>query len=150
LKLAVVTGLRAALGPALLARSQYRPERQKLALAAMGEMVIDKIPLVPDRDSLLPLLARGVAAGWVVEECQEEDNDQDPWLVPLGVAVAMGVAVAAPKIRRIVGWSTGVGQPILGLAEDYFALQLGGEALGLSMNQITYAARESLDELMEK
>ena len=31
MKLAVVTGLRAALGPALLARSQDRPERQNLA-----------------------------------------------------------------------------------------------------------------------
>jgi hypothetical protein len=149
LKLAVVTGLRAALGPALLARSQNRPERQNMALAAMGEMIIDKLPLVPDRDTLLPLLARGLAAGWVVKKCQEEDNDHDPWLVPMGVAVALGVAVAAPKMRKILGWSTGVGQPVLGLVEDYFALQLGAEALGLSMNQLTYAARESLDELKE-
>jgi hypothetical protein len=150
LKLAVVTGLRAALGPALLARSQFRPERQNLALAAMGEMIVDKLPYVPDRDSLLPLIARGVAGGWVAKQVQEEDDDHDPWLVPLGVAVAMGVAVAAPKIRKIVGWTTGVPQPILGLAEDYFALQLGSEALGLSMNQLSYAARESLEELKEK
>jgi hypothetical protein len=150
LKLAVVTGLRAALGPALVARSQYRPERQNLALAAMGEMIADKLPLVPDRDTLLPLIARGIAGGWVAKRCQEEDNDHDPWLVPLGVAVAMGVAVAAPKVRKILGWTTGVPQPILGLAEDYLALQLGSEALGLSMNQISYAARESIEELKEK
>jgi hypothetical protein len=150
LKMAVVTGLRAALGPALVARSQYRPERQNLALAAMGEMVFDKIPHVPDRDTLLPLLARGVAGAWVVKRCQEEDGDTDPWLVPLGIAVAMGVAVAAPKLRKILGWTTGISQPMLGVAEDYFAIRLGSEALGLSMDQVSHAARESVEDLKER
>ncbi len=150
LKLAVVTGLRAALGPALIARSRHGESRQNLALAAMGEMVVDKLPLVPDRDSLLPLIARGVAGAWVVKQCQEEDGDQDPWLAPMGAAVAMGVAVAAPKLRRILGWTTGIPQPLLGLAEDYLALRVGSEAVGLSMGQITDAAREGLDDLKER
>ena len=48
-KLAVVTGLRAALGPALLAAAHNRPERNQLAMAALGEMVFDKLPYVPSR-----------------------------------------------------------------------------------------------------
>ena len=36
LKLAAVTGLRCALGPALVAQARHRPERQNLALAALG------------------------------------------------------------------------------------------------------------------
>ena len=150
LKLAVVTGLRATFGPALVARSQFRPERQNLALAAMGEMVFDKIPGVPDRDTLIPLVARGVASAWVVKRCQEEDGDRDPWLVPMGIAVALGVAVAAPKLRKILGWTTGISQPLLGVAEDYFALRLGSEAVGLTMEQVTGAARESVEDLSER
>ncbi len=151
MKLAVVTGLRAALGPALLAQSQNRPGRQNLALAALGEMVFDKLPLVPGRDTLLPLLARAVAGGWVAGQCVEGDGDaKDPWAVPMGAAVAMGVAVAAPKIRRSLGWTTGTSQVVLGLIEDFIALKIGAEAVGLSMNQVGGAARESVDDLAER
>ncbi|GAC1465195.1 MAG: hypothetical protein NVSMB9_04570 [Isosphaeraceae bacterium] len=151
MKMAVVTGLRAALGPALLAHSQNRPEKGNLALAALGEMVFDKLPLVPGRDSLLPLLARGVAGAWVAHECCEQgEGEKDPWAAPLGAAVAMGVAVAAPKIRRTLGWTTGMPQVILGLIEDYIALRIGSEAVGLSMDQVTNIARASVDELQER
>lgn len=148
LKLAVVTGLRAALGPALLARSQDRPERHNLALLAAGELLFDKLPFVPSRDTLLPLLARGAAGAWVAGKCAEEDGEEaDPWLVPLAAAVAMGVGVAAPKIRASLGWTTGIPQPILGLIEDYLALRLGSEAAGLSLDQVADAAYESVEDL---
>ncbi len=151
LKLAAVTGLRAALGPALVARSQRRPERQHLALAALGELVIDKLPGVPGRDTLPSLLVRGVAGAWVAGRVIEEDGEPaDPWAAPLGAAVAMGVAVMAPKLRRAVRWSTGIPQPILGLIEDYLALKLGTEAVGLSLCDATEAAKESLGDLRDR
>ena len=74
LKLAVVTGLRAALGPALIARAQHRPEQQHLAAAALGELVFDKLPFVPGRDTLPSLIARGLAGAWVASKCAEEDG----------------------------------------------------------------------------
>ena len=147
MQLALVTGLRAALGPALIARSRQRPEHRNLALAAIGEMLYDKIPGVPPRDSALSLLARGLAGAWVAKQCQEESEDNDPWIVPLGAAVAMGVAIAAPKIRTALGWSTGLSQPVLGLLEDYLALRLGSQAVGLSMEEIQEAAFESVEHL---
>jgi len=151
LKLAVVTGLRAALGPALIAHARNKPERQTLALAALGEMVFDKLPMVPSRDSLLPLLVRGAAGAWVAGQCAEEDGEPaDPWAMPLGAAVAMGVAVAAPKIRKTLGWTTGLPQPVLGLIEDYLALRLGTEALGIPMDQLAGVARESVEGLRER
>lgn len=151
MKLAVVTGLRAALGPALLAHAQGRPERQHLALAAVGEMIVDKLPFVPGRDSLLPLLARGIAGGWVAAKCVEGDGDaKDPWAVPIGAAVAMGVAVVAPKLRRTLGWTTGMPQVVLGLIEDYFAIRIGAEALGLSMEQVQGAAKASVEDLADR
>src|SRR3954453_19920277 len=150
MKLAVVTGLRSMLGPALVARSTNRPEQKNLAIAAMGEMVADKLPLIPSRDTLLPLLVRGLAGAWVAKTLQEQEDSEDPWIVPLGAAVAMGVAVAAPKIRKTLSLTTGVSDTFLGLIEDYLALRLGTEAVGLSMDEITQAARDSVEDLKDR
>lgn len=150
LKLAAVTGLRCALGPALVAQARHRPERQNLALAALGEMIFDKISHIPPRDGILSLMARGAAGAWVAHQVVEADGGEpDPWAAPLGAAVAMGVAVAAPKVRRTLGWS-GVPQFILGLVEDYLALRVGTEALGMSMDEVYGVARESIGDLQEK
>ncbi len=61
LKLAVVTGLRAALGPALIRGGRKPgPERHHLAAAARwASLAFDKPPYVPSRDSLPSLLVRG-------------------------------------------------------------------------------------------
>src|SRR3954454_15870339 len=150
MKLAVVTGLRSMLGPALVARSTNRPEQKNLALAALGEMVADKLPLVPSRDSLLPLIVRGLAGAWVAKTLQDDEGTDNPWTVPLGAAVAMGVAVAAPKIRRTLTVTTGVSDPVLGLLEDYLALRLGSDAIGLSMDELTQIARDSVEDLRDR
>jgi uncharacterized membrane protein len=150
MKLAVVTGLRSMLGPALVARAMNRPERQNLAMAALGEMVVDKIPLVPGRDSLLSLIARGLAGAWVAKTLQEEEGADDPWMIPLGAAVAMGVAVSAPKIRTMISMTTGISDPLLGLIEDYLALRLGTDAVGLSMDEISQIARDSVEDLKDR
>jgi uncharacterized membrane protein len=150
MKLTVVTGLRSMLGPALVARSTLRPGRQNLALAALGEMIADKLPLVPGRDTLPSLIVRGLAGAWVAKTLQEEEGGDNPWTIPLGAAVAMGVAVAAPKIRRRLEATTGVSDVFVGLAEDYLALRLGSEAIGLSMEEISEIARDSVEDLTER
>jgi uncharacterized membrane protein len=150
MKLAVVTGLRSMLGPALVARSSYRPAAKNLALAAMAEMVADKLPLIPSRDTLVPLVIRGLAGAWVAKTLQDEEGTENPWTVPLGAAVAMGVAVSAPKIRKMLGVTTGVSDPILGLLEDYLAIRLGSEAVGLSMDELTQVARASVEDLRDR
>ncbi len=151
LKLAVVTGLRAALGPALLARSRHLPEQHHLAAAALGELVFDKLPFVPSRDSLPSLVARGLAGAWVAGKCAEEDGpNADPWIKPLGAAVAIGVAVMAPKVRRSLGWSLRIPQPVLGLMEDYLALKLGTEAVGMTIGDASSAAVETVDDFRER
>ena len=151
MKLAVVTGLRAALGPALLARANRRPEEQGLAMAALGEMVVDKLPLVPSRDTLR--LARRPGRGRLLggqDVHGGRGRGRPDGVAPLGAAVAVGVAVAAPKVRRALGWTTGIPQPVLGLIEDYLALRLGTEAVGLSMEEVTQVARDSVEEIKER
>jgi uncharacterized membrane protein len=150
MKLAVVTGMRAMLGPALVARSLNRPGREELALAALGEMVADKLPLIPSRDTLLPLIARGLAGAWVAKTLQDEEGTDNPWTVPLGAAVAMGIAVAAPKIRKTLSVTTGISDTVLGMIEDYLALRLGSEAVGLSMGELSQIARDSVEDLRDR
>jgi hypothetical protein len=149
MKLAVVTGLRCTLGPALLAASRARPERKNLALLALGEMAADKLPLMPSRDSLPLLLPRAVAGAWVAKQVVEEEEGQsaDSWTPALGAAVAVGVATLAPVIRGTLRHVLGLPDALLGLAEDYLALKLGGEAVGMSLDQIGHIAGESIDSV---
>jgi hypothetical protein len=113
-------------------------------------MVADKLPLIPSRDTLVPLLIRGLAGAWVAKTLEEEEGSNDPWTVPLGAAVAMGVAVAAPKIRKTLTVTTGVSDAVLGMIEDYLALRLGSEAVGLSMDELTQVARDSVEDLRDR
>ena len=149
MKLAVVCGLRAALGPALVAAKYNRPERQNLAMAAMGEMVLDKMPLMPSRAALPLLLPRAFAGAWVAKTVLEEEGGaQDQWAMPVGAAVAAGVAVLAPRIRGLLH-VLGLPQPLLGLAEDYLALRLGGDAVGLSMDDLKQIGGQTVGELRD-
>jgi uncharacterized membrane protein len=150
MKLAVVTGMRSMLGPALVARSLNRPQQRNLAMAALGEMIADKLPLIPSRDTLLPLMVRGLAGAWVAKTLQDEEGTDNPWTVPLGAAVAMGVAVAAPKIRKTLSLTTGVSDTVLGMIEDYLALRLGSEAVGIPMEELPQIARDSVEDLRER
>lgn len=149
MKLAVVCGLRAALGPALVAAAHKRPERQNLALAALGEMVLDKMPLMPSRASLPLMLPRVASAAWMAKTIQDEEGSEDQWLVPMAAVVAAGVAALAPRIRGLLRSVVGIPNPVLGLAEDYFALRLGGEAVGLSTDDLKQIAFDSFDEVKD-
>ena len=147
IKLAVVTGLRCAMGPALLAAAHDRPERKNLAMAALGEMVVDKLPLIPSRSSLPMLLPRALAGAWVTRESLRHDGVDEVWAAPVGAAVAVGAATVAPLIRGALHKILGIPQPILGLAEDYLALRLGGEAVGLTMDDLKQIGTDSVDDL---
>ena len=146
-KLAVVTGLRAALGPALLAAAYNRPERNQLAMAALGEMVVDKLPFVPSRSTLPMLVPRALAGAWVVHESLKRDGVNEPWAAPLGAAVAVGAATFAPKIRGLLHAVLGIPQPVLGAIEDYLALRMGGEAVGLTMDDLKQIGGHSFEEI---
>jgi hypothetical protein len=147
MRLAVVSGLRSTFGVAMLEAAYDRPNRKAWALAAMGEMVVDKIPGVPSRASLPGMLPRAVAGGYVAQQVMEREGVEDPWAVPMGAAVASGVAALAPRIRGILSTVLGVPSPLLGLVEDYIALKVGGEALGMSMEDLRKIGEESIEEV---
>ena len=149
MKLAVVTGLKASMGPALFTASRRRPEARTLAMAAMGEMLIDKVPyIVPSRSSWPLLIPRAAAGAWVANEVMKEDDTaQEPYVAAMGAAVAVGVGTFAPLIRGTLNRVLGIPDVVLAVAEDYLALKLGTEAVGMSMEEVGAIARERATEL---
>jgi hypothetical protein len=149
MKLAVASGLKTTFGPALVAAAQDRPERDTLAMAAMGEMVLDKLPLMPSRRSLPLLLPRAIAGYWAAKMNLEHEGIDDATPAWIAAAVAAGVATFAPMVRGALHKVAGIPDPLIGLAEDYLALKLGGEAVGLSMEEIGTIGRGTCDQIAE-
>jgi len=147
MKLAVLSGLKAAMGPALLMTAQRRPEREMWVAAALGEMVLDKMGILPSRSRLPLLIPHALSGAWVARESMRADGVDDPWAAPMGAAVAAGVATIAPLLRISSRKMLGIPDPILGIAEDYCALRLGADAVGMSMGEITDVARNSVEDL---
>lgn len=145
--LAAVTGMRTLLGPALLAASRRSPGREAMALAALGEMAIDKMPLVPSRSHLGLLIPRVLAGYWVGNQVMEDEGMDNYWMGPLGAAVAAGVAITAPKIRRFLNHKLNLPDPVLGLAEDALAVGIGSRAVGLTGDQLQHLGESALSEL---
>jgi len=150
MKLAVLSGLKATLGPAFLKTAQRRPDASHWVAAAMGEMVLDKLGIVPSRRRLPLLIPHALSGAWVAMESMRDDGVDDPWAAPMGAAVAAGVASIAPLLRNTASATLGIPDAVLGVAEDYLALRLGTETLGLSMNEVGDAAKHSVDEIKER
>ena len=149
MKLAAITGLKASFGPALIAASQNRPERKALAMAAVGEMVLDKLPILPSRSRLPLLLPRVFAGYWTAKQSLERDGVNDPSAAAMGAAVAAGVAVAAPLIRKTLKTVLGLPDAAIGVAEDYLALKVGGEAVGLTMEDLKAIGTDAFGDIRQ-
>ena len=148
--LAALSGLKIALGPAFLFSAKQRPGSRNWVIGAMGEMVLDKLGVFPSRSRLPLLIPHTLAGAWVARESMREDGVEDPWAAPMGAVVAAGVSTIAPMIRITASKGLGIPDVLLALAEDYLALKLGTQAMGMSMDQVTDLARESFDEVKEQ
>lgn len=131
-----VTGLRAALGPALVSASRRSRNRELMALASLGEMVVDKLPLVPRRSRLPLLIPRALAGYWVGRQVAEQDRALDPNLPLLGATAAVGAALLAPTIRSALGAAFRLPDPVLGALEDALAVSLGSRAAHLAPDDL--------------
>ena len=150
MKLAILSGLKATLGPAFLKTAQRKPDASHWVAAAIGEMVLDKLGFVPSRRSLPVLIPHALSGAWVAMESMREDGVEDPWAAPMGAVVAAGVATIAPMLRVTGSTVLGIPDAVLGVAEDYLALKLGTETLGLTMNDVSDAAKQSVEEMKER
>ena len=109
--------------PLRLLRS--RPVAAVLGLSALGEILIDKLPVVPSQLAPGPLAGRlgfGGVAGAVVAR----DTGRSPVLgAAIGAAGAGVGAVVGAKVRAALGRATGLADRVWASAEDAVALGLG-------------------------
>lgn len=100
-----------------------------LALAALGELVADKMPWVGDRIAIGPLIAR-VVTGAVSGAAAAQVAHVDGWKG--GAIGAVGAVVGAfgfYHLRRWVDRVTGIRDPYVGAGEDVVALAIVATAL---------------------
>jgi hypothetical protein len=145
--LAAISGLRVALGPAFLSASRRGPNARTWAMAALGEMFLDKVGIFPPRYRPALLIPHAVAGGWVARESMRQEGADDPAAPIVGAVVAAGVACVAPLARMTLNRGLGISDALLGVAEDYVALRLGTEATGMTMGQVSEVAQEAFGEI---
>ena len=96
-----------------------------LSLLALGELVGDKLPFVPDRVDPLPLAGRAVA-GALVGAAVVGANGGDTRRTVVGGLLGAAAAVAAAhlfyRLRRGAAERLGVPDPLLAFAEDALAI----------------------------
>ena len=148
LALAALCGFKIALGPAFLRTSQRSSSAKAWTTAALGEMALDKVGLFPARFNPLLLVPHTLAGVWTARESLKEDGEaDDPAVLATAAVIAAGVTVTLPMLRIALSKGLRVPDYLLGLAEDYVALQLGSRAVGVSMEQVGQVARESVEDL---
>jgi hypothetical protein len=150
LTLAAASGSKIALGPALLGQMARWPSRRTWAIAAMGEMLLDKLGVFPPRYRPSLLVPHALAGAWVAHESLKEDGVDEPMGAVMGAAVAAGVAIAAPIVRMTASRVMGVPDAVLGIAEDGLTLGIAAKNLDLSTDDLAGAARESVEGLRER
>jgi uncharacterized membrane protein len=98
-------------------------------MAAVGELIADKLPIVPSRIEPGPLLGR-LAFGALAGAMIAKEEGRSP--VAGGAVGASGAGIGAYSafhIRRLLHEETGVPDPVLGALEDVIAIFLGLSAL---------------------
>jgi hypothetical protein len=148
--LAAISGFKLALGPAFLAAARRSPNTGAWAMAALGEMFLDKVGIFPPRFRPSLLIPHALTGAWVARESMKDQGIDDPTTPLIGAVVAAGVASVAPIARIALHKGLGISDAMLGVGEDYLALRLGTEATGLSMNQVSEVAREAIGEFRGK
>lgn len=149
LTLAALSGLKITLGPAFLQTSHHKPNAKYWVMAALGEMLLDKVGVFPSRFRPMLLIPHTLAGAYVAHQSLQEDGVDDHTTVAMAAVVAAGTACVAPMIRIAASKVLGIPQPILGIAEDYLAIKYGSQALGLSMQQVTDAAKDAVGDVTE-
>jgi uncharacterized membrane protein len=139
--LGAVAGMRSQLPLALLAlRAQRQPAAQRVArygpfpatplralasLAAVGELIGDKLPSTPSRLDPAPLAARFVLGGFAGGIVSADFGGSRIAGALCGAAGAGLGAFAGYHLRRRAGEASGFPDPLFGAVEDGIAIALG-------------------------
>ena len=145
LTLGAISGLRSMSGPAFVSRaaSQGRlnlegtslgflgSPRVSRALMVMklGELIGDKLPIIPSRTSLPILFGRAASGALVGAALFASDGRRITTGAALGSSAAIAAALAGEKLRALASEKTGLPDPLFALAEDAVVLLVGSRSL---------------------
>jgi uncharacterized membrane protein len=146
LAIGIIAGMRSLSAPALT--SSYLSQNDNLAgsrlkvlaspaaskvlkILAAGEMLADKLPVIPSRVSAGPLIARiasGAISGAAVSAA---DKKQAGTGAVLGGVAAVAGAYGFYHLRRRIGEEVSVPDAVLGVVEDAIVISGGAAVLGV-------------------
>jgi uncharacterized membrane protein len=95
-----------------------------LSVLALGELVADKLPGVPDRNAPLPLLGRAASGALVGAAVGAGRSGGRATGGVIGAIAAVLTAEATYRARRQIGERTGLPNAVLGALEDLTVLAL--------------------------
>lgn len=143
--LAIIAGMRSMAAPALVSHHFSRRQLQEIAptpfrvlgspktaaalkALALGEMVADKLPMIPARISPGPLAARAISGALCGASICAAGRKQIGLGALAGSIAAVGSAYAFYHLRRKAGEETKAPDALLGLTEDAIVV-LGGSCI---------------------
>jgi uncharacterized membrane protein len=99
--------------------------RRMLTVAAVGELIADKLPSTPDRTDVPSLSARALSGAFAAAAFASSRREPALPSAMLGATAALGSAHALMRLRKAAGRRPRVPDPFVGLAEDCVAFGLG-------------------------
>jgi uncharacterized membrane protein len=100
-----------------------------LRMMAIGEFIVDKLPVTPSRTSPTPLLGR-VASGGLVGAALFASEDRRSLVGgALGAAAALAAAYAGERLRLQAAEKLGMPDPVVALLEDCLVVIAGSRLL---------------------
>ena len=169
LTLGAVSGMRSMMAPAVISWSARRsgldlestpfsafkgPGIGRTAVAmAVGELLADKTPFVPDRTDSTALLARAVAGGAAGAAVFKARRKSMLVGALVGAAAAVGAAYGTYYLRKGAARYFNVSDRVVALVEDGIALTAGLIAVSITKNNASEASeadvRRAADECEE-
>ena len=144
LGLGAISGLRSASGPAFVSRAAARGEMdlggtrlaflgspllaKALTVMQLGEAIGDKLPFVPSRTNIMPLIGRAISGGLVGAAAYVAADRRALAGVLLGSSAAVTTAFAGEGLRAILVGQTRLPDPAVAGAEDALVLLVGSRS----------------------
>ena len=100
-----------------------------LALAAIGELVADKLPKTPNRTDPPALIARGISGAFAGAALSGSGRNEKIKGAVLGGIAAIGAAYGMYYLRAWLVKRTGVPDAVVAIGEDAIALTLALKAI---------------------
>lgn len=108
-----------------------RPVAILVGLAALGELVVDKLPRTPNRIALGPFLGRLILGGFAGAVLMQLGGI-NAWIgAACGAAGAIVGSLVMFYLRRAAGRATGIRDPYIGAVEDVLAIAIASTVVAM-------------------